>query len=270
MDYLAALKSGELAPVLSAWRRGGESRHRLLRALAPQAVRWAKLLATGDKEARRLAAALLGTWEGKPDEALELLHALSGDGDRRTRELAARAVGALLFRDFSGVYPVLGAWRGEEDPAVRRAVVVAAGVCARPERFDWAAPLLRLLEPLLPDRAPEVKDVLGPRVLAHELFTAYPDDVFEYLSQWSTSYNEQVLWHVALALSGPPAARRVRRSLIILRKLALDRRHYVLGAVTASLKRLGKLAPDSVLSELKRWLTDEDRAPVARAVLRSL
>jgi len=136
--------------------------------------------------------------------------------------------------------------------------------------LDWAAPLLELLEPLLVDRTPEVRTALGPRVLARELFSVYPDDTFEYLVHWSTSHDPQVLWHVAMGLSGPPAARRVRRSLILLRRLALDERRYVLGAVAAALRRLGSLAPDPVLSELRRWLSDEDRAPVARAVLGKL
>jgi len=267
VDYVRALAAGDLTPALAAWHRGGEARRRLVERLAPQALRWGEVLAAGPEEARRLAATLLGAWEGDPEPALELLRRLAADPDGRTRELAARAVGGLLAQRFAETFPVLGTWRGDPSPAVRRAVVLAVGAGARAERLDWAAPLLELLAPLLSDRAPEVRAVLGPRVLAHDLFSTYPDDTFEYLAHWSTSYDQQVLWHVAMALSGPPAAQRVRRSLILLRRLALDERRYVLGAVAAALRRLGKLAPDPVLSELKRWLSDEDRAPVARSVL---
>ena len=270
MDYVRALAAGDLEPVLAAWHRGGEARRRLVERLAPQALRWGEALAAGPEEARRLAAALLGAWDGDPEPALELLRGLASDPDSRTRELAARGMGELLARRFEGVFPLLGAWRSDPTPQVRRAVVLAVGAGARPERLDWAAPLLELLEPLLSDRAPEVRSALGPRVLARDLFSVYPDDTFEYLAHWSTSYDEQVLWHVAMGLSGPPAAQRVRRSLILLRRLALDERRYVQGAVAAALRRLGKLAPDPVLSELKRWLSDEDRAPLARAVLGKL
>lgn len=270
LDYGKAIERGNLQPVLSSWHRGGEVRRRLISQLAPEAVRWAKELAPGPPEARRLAAAALGAWQGDPLPALELLLPLAADPDARTRDLAARAAGALLGRRFEEVYPVLGAWRADPEPEVRRAVPLAAAACARPDRLDWAAPLLELLEPLLSDRAPEVRAVLGPRVLAHDLFSTYPDDTFEYLAHWSTSHDEQVLWHVALGLSGPASAQRVRRALILLRRLALDERRYVAGAVAAALRRLGKLAPDPVLSELKRWLSDEDRAHLARAVLAKL
>lgn len=270
VDYRRALEEGELEPVLAAWHRGGETRRRLIKLLAPQAIRWGERLIAGPEESRRLAAALLGAWPGAPEPALELLHALAADPDGRTRELAARAAGELLARRFPEVYPTLGAWRTDPEPGVRRAVALAVGTGARPERLDWAAPLLELLEPLLTDRTPEVRAALGPRVLARELFSVYPDDTFEYLAHWSTSHDPQVLWHVAMGLSGPPAAQRVRRSLILLRRLALDERRYVLGAVAAALRRLGSLAPDPVLSELKRWLSDEGRAPVARAVLGKL
>ena len=93
MDYRRALEEGELEPVLAAWHRGGETRRRLIKLLAPQAIRWGERLVAGPEESRRLAAALLGAWPGAPEPALELLHALAADPDGRTRELAARASG---------------------------------------------------------------------------------------------------------------------------------------------------------------------------------
>jgi len=260
-----------LATYLAAWQRGGESRRAVVAALSRE--RWEAwgpgLLAQG-REGRRLAAAVLGEWDGEPELALAQLRGLAGDPDRRTRELAAQAAGAWLARAFADTYPILGMWRGDPQPWVRRAVPLAVAAGARPEHLEWADPLLRLLEPLLSDRAPEVKTTLGPRVLARHLSSLYPEDTFEQLAYWSTSYDEQVLWHVAWALSGPAAARRARRALILLRKLALDERRYVRGAVASAVRQLGRLAPDPVLAELKAWLGDERRAPVARAALRGL
>jgi len=267
-NFASAVEKGELEPLVSAWQRGGETRRRAVLALARgRPEKWVQGLTGGTPEARRLAAAALGACEGGPELILDLLHVLAADPDPHTRNLAAQAAGQQLARRFAEVYPVLGAWRGDPEPWVRRAVPIAAAVCARPQRLDWAAPLLELIEPLLSDRTPEVKGVLGPRVLAHKLPTVYPDDTFEYLTFWSTSYDEQVLWHVAMALSGPSAGRCARKALILLRRLALDERRYVRGAVAAALRRLGKLAPDPVLTELKRWLADEDRAPIARTTL---
>lgn len=270
-DFSSAIEKGELEPLVSAWRRGGEVRKRAVLALArggPE--KWAESLTEGTPEARRLAAAALGASEGSSELILDLLHVLAADPDPHTRNLAAQAAGQQLARRFAEVYPVLGVWRGDPEPWVRRAVPIAAATCAHPQRLDWAAPLLELIEPLLSDRTPEVKDVLGPRVLAHKLATVYPDDTFEYLTFWSTSHDEQVLWHVAMALSGPLAGQCARKALILLRRLALDERRYVRGAVAAALRRLGKIAPDPVLAELKKWLADEDRAPIARAALSSL
>ena len=270
-DFASALEKGELELLVSAWQRGGEARKRAVLALARgKPEKWAEGLTGSIPEARRLAAAALGASERSPELILDLLHVLAADPDPHTRNLAARAAGQQLARRFPEVYPVLGTWRGDPEPWVRRAVPIAAATCAHPQHLDWAVPLLKLIEPLLSDRTPEVKGILGPRVLAHELAVAYPDDTFEYLTFWSTSHDEQVLWHVAMALSGPLAGRRPRKALILLRKLALDERRYVRGAVAAALRRLGKIAPDPVLAELKRWLADEDRAPIARAALRSL
>jgi len=271
-DITRAMRAKDLGALVTTWQRGGEPRRRLVAALAKDgALGWAERLLTGSHEARRLAAAVLGESEGNLEGATELLWGLVADPDHRTRDIAAQAMGRLLSRQFAQVYPILGAWRTDPDPLVRRAVPLAAAAGAEPERLDWAAPLLELISPLLSDRAPEVRPVLGPGVLAHRFFSLYPDDTFEYLAHWSTSHDEQVLWHVAMALSGPTAAARfARKSLILLRKLSLDERRYVRGAVTAALKRLGALAPDPVLSELKRWLTDEARAPIARAALGAL
>lgn len=260
-----------LEAYLVAWQRGGGARREVISVLSQREwADWGPGLIASGQEGRRLVAAALGAWAGEAEEALAVLRQLAGDPDRRTRELAAQAAGAWLARAFEEVYPILGMWRGDPQAWVRRAVPLAVAAGARPEHLEWADPLLRLLEPLLSDRAPEVKTALGPRVLAHHLSSLYPEDTFEHLAYWSTSYDEQVLWHVAWALSGPAAARRARRALILLRKLALDERRYVRGAVASAVRQLGKLAPDPVLAELKGWLGDETRAPVARAALRGL
>jgi HEAT repeat protein len=253
-----------------AWRRGGAARQRLIVQLADEgAVAWADRLTAGPAEARRLAAAVLAH-APQPDQAVDRLRTLASDKDRFVRETAVHALGALLAQRFAEVYPLFGTWRGDPDPLVRRAVVLAAAAAADPVRLDWAGPLLKLLEPLLSDRTPEVRNALGPGVLAHTFFPVYPDDTFEQLTYWSASHDEQVLWHVAMAMTGPGVEARARKALILLRRLSLDERRYVRGAVVRALARLGQACPDPTASELRRWLDDEDRAPVAREALRYL
>jgi len=251
--------------VLEAWRRGGASRNRVLVELSEEgALDWAGRLVLGPTEARRLAASLLGRSPHAVD-ALGLLRDLVTDEDRYTREAAAQAAGTLLMQHFDEAYPVLGTWRTDPSPLVRRAVVLISGVAADAMRPDRARPLLRLLDPLLADRVREVRNALGG-VLATTLFAAYPDDVFEELTYWSTSYDEQVLWHVATALGRAPAG-IARRALIVLRRVSLHDRRYVRGAVTRALAHLSASCPDVVGAELRRWLEDEDRVVLAREAL---
>ncbi len=251
--------------VLEAWRRGGVSRDRVLVKLSKEDVlAWAERLLPGPPENRRLAATLLSR-SPHPEDALSFLQRLVTDGDRHTRDAAAHAAGGLLTAHFDEVYPILGAWRTDPQPLVRRAVVLIAGVAADPLRLDRVGPLVRLLEPLLADRAPEVRSALEG-VVGEVLFPAYPDDVFECLTYWSASHDEQVLWHVATALAGAPPS-MARRALIVLRRVALSERRYVRGAVARTLARLAETNPDAVGGELRRWIEDPERAPVAREAL---
>ncbi len=251
--------------VLGAWRRGGASRDRVLTTLSKEdALDWAARLLPGPVEARRLAAALLGR-SPRPEDALGLLRQLAADGDHYTREAAVQAGGDLLIRHFDEVYPILGAWRTDPSPLVRRAVALIAGAAADPARLDRVDPLLRLLGPLLADRAVEVRTGVAA-ALVHAFFPAYPDDVFEQLTYWSASHDEQVLWHVATALGGAPPE-LARRGLIVLRRVALSERRYVRAAVARTLARLAAASPDAVGAELRRWLGDEERLPIAREAL---
>ncbi|MCX7750083.1 MAG: HEAT repeat domain-containing protein [Candidatus Bipolaricaulota bacterium] len=250
--------------VLEAWRRGGASRDQLLVKLSEEdALAWAEELLPGPAEGRRLAAALLGR-SPQPAAALEVLAKLAADEDRHVRDGAARAAGELLTRHFADAYPLLGAWRGSEDPLLRRAVAVAVGVAADPLHLERAEPLLRLLGPLLPDRAPEVRGAVEEAL--GTFFSAYPDDTFEHLVAWSASHDEGVLRHVATALGAAPAP-LLRRALIVLRRVALSEARSVRRAAVRSLVRLAQVSPDPVAEELRRWLPDEERAPLAREAL---
>ena len=203
-------------------------------------------------------------------EVLKSLRKLIVGGNAETQRAAYRSLGAYLYENFAEVYPHLRGWAEEGNPLVRKAVAMAVFEAIHPFRFDLAEPLLRLVELLLPDKAPQVRWAVGPKVIAQGLLPAYPDDTFEYLTKWSTVHDEQVLWNVAMGLSGAAVIRRTSKALIILRRLALDERRYVWRAVASAMWRLGRRDPTPVLAELRRWLADDDRAHVARVALQHI
>lgn len=207
---------------------------------------------------------------GEPKSGLELLERLLDDKERNVRDAAATALGRMLRRDFDVVIDALRRFASSSSPNVRRATVVAAGRAAQPRRLEWAEPLLKLVEPLLGDRDPIVRRALGPSTLGRALLGAYPTLAFEYLTQWSTSSDEQVLWNVAMAFSTAPAATMARKALIILRKLSLDERRLVWRAVATAVWKLGRKCPEIVRPELARWAEDETRHAVAREALKHL
>jgi len=163
----------------------------------------------------------------------------------------------------------LRVWREEASENVRRAVVVAAGRAACPEHPEWAEPLLKLLEPLLEDRDKLVRRSLPPAI-GGSLLSSYPMTTFEYIVNWSTASDPQVLWNVAMALSTAAAAGMVKKALIVLRKLSLDERRYVWRAVASAMWKLGRKRPEIVRPELGRWLEDERRVDVAREALKHI
>lgn len=222
-------------------------------------------------ESRLLACHLLhGEYASSPDRSLESLVRLVDDDEPSVRDTASTVAGRLLREDFDGMLGALLEWRTSSSPSVRRAVAVAAGRAAQPHRPEWAEPLLKLIEPLLKDRDRLTRRALGPSALGGSLLDCYPRIAFEYLTQWSTSNDSQVLWNVAMAFSTPAAATMVKKAIIILRKLSLDERRFVWRAVASALWKLGRKAPEIVRPELARWIEDERRVDVAREALKHL
>lgn len=207
---------------------------------------------------------------GSVAEVLESLKQLILEGAPGVQRAAYRALGKFFYEHFSEVYPRLRRWAAEEEPALRRAVAFAVMEAVHPFRFDLADHFLRLVELLLPDKTPQIRWAVGPKAIAEGLLPTYPDNTFEYLTKWSTNHDEQVLWNVAMGLSGAASIRRTGKALIILRRLALDERRYVWRAVASAMWRLGRKDPEPVLAELRRWLTNDDRAHVARVALKHI
>ncbi len=229
------------------------------------------LIAKGNSASLHLACQLVPTcYRHDAQAALKLLQRLADDADWTVRDAAAETCGRMLRGDFTGMLGALREWRERPSANVRRAVVIAAGRAARPNRLERAEPLLKLLEPLLSDEDATIRRNLGPSVLGGCLLRCYPTNAFEYLVKWSTSNASPVLWNVAMAFSAPPAAPIARKAVIVLRKLSLDERRPVWRAVSSAMWRLGRRCPEIVRPELMRWLEDERRVEVAREALKHL
>jgi 3-methyladenine DNA glycosylase AlkC len=224
-----------------------------------------------ETEPRRVACGLVfeGYTQG-PKEAIAILRGLVDDPDWTVRESGKETCAKLLGKDFAGMSDVLRNWTADESENVRRAVLLAVNKVARLGNAGLGEPLLKLIEPLITDRAKTVRESMGPSVIGGTLLRCYPGITFEYLVKWSTKADEQALWNVAMALSSPSAVGLVKRALIVLRKLSLDERRYVWRAVAAAMWKLGRKKPEVVRSEISRWLEDERRVHVAREALKFL
>ena len=224
-----------------------------------------------EAEPRHVACGLIAeAYLQDPEKSVALLYRLVDDPDWTVRESAGDACGRALRNDFDGMNEVLREWRTDQSDNVRRAILIAVIKASQSRTPGWGEPLLKLIEPLLVDRAKVVRRNLGPFALGSAMLSHYPSITFEYLVKWSTSTDEQTLWNVAMAFSASAAPPLVKRALIVLRKLSLDERRYVWRAVAAAMWKLGRKKPEVVRPELARWLEDERRVHVAREALRFL
>ena len=236
--------------------------------LLPVAQRFASCK---EAESRHVACGLIAEgYRQDPEKSIELLYGLVDDPDWTVRESAGDACGKALRNDFSKMSEVLREWRSDRSENVRRAVLIAVIKAAQSQTPGWGEPLLKLIEPLLSDRAKVVRRNLGSFAVGSAMLRYYPTITFEYLVKWSTNTDEQTLWNVAMAFSASAAPPLVKRALIVLRKLSLDERRYVWRAVAAAMWKLGRKKPEVIRPELSRWLEDERRVHVAREALRYL
>jgi len=230
-----------------------------------------KLARKKDASSRHLACQLIPyAYRENRARAFELLTTLIEKGDWPLRDAGAGVAGRLLRADFARAIELMRPWTRDESIDLRRSVVIATIRASKPNKLERAEPLLKLIEPLLSDDDAQLRKNLGPSALGTHLLRDYPVLTFEYLVKWSTSNVAQVLWNVAMAFSGPPAAPIVKKALIVLRKLSLDERRFVWRAVSSAMWKLGRRRPEIVRPELGRWLEDERRSDVAREALKHL
>ena len=216
--------------------------------------------------AKELAAMLLvHSYPHHQQEALGLLRALCDDAHWEVREWGGSAAGELLDGCFEEVYPEVERWARDASQFVRRAVCLAVRGATNRRKPERCQPLFRLAEPLLPDRAEEVRRNLGPFAVG-KLLEHYPDQTIEHVRRWAQSADEMVRWNAAMVFVSAAARAHTEAALEILSRLASDRRRLVWMAVGSALRNLVKRDPERVIPALRGWLADERRLPAALAL----
>ncbi len=231
-------------------------------------VRWTRWLAgQPGPTAKEMAAVLIPrSYPLHPDEAQALLLRLADDANWEVREWAGSAAGELLAAHFDELYPVLESWVSHPSQFVRRAVAIAVMGAADKRHPERCEPLFRLIEPLVADRAEEVRRNLGPFAVGGALLRKYPQETLARVREWARSDDEMVRWNAAMVFVAAEARKHVGAALEILSDLARDRRRLVWMAISSAARNLVKRDPERALPVLRAWLQDERKLPAALAL----
>jgi 3-methyladenine DNA glycosylase AlkD len=213
-----------------------------------------------------LAVMLVPAYAHQRKQAVDWLQRLADDENWEVREWAASAIGELANAHYDDWLPLLRDWVRHESQFVRRAVAVGAKYAVQKRRPGRCEELLDLIEPLVTDRAEEVRRNLGPFAVGTGFLASCPDETLARVRRWAAADDEQSRWNAAMVFSAANARKHIDAGLEILSGLASDQRRYVWMAVGAAARNLAKREPDRVVPELRRWLEDDRRLPAALAL----
>jgi 3-methyladenine DNA glycosylase AlkD len=200
---------------------------------------------------QQLGAILLAEqYPAHPADVAAALRRLAESPHHEVREWAASACGQVLAGHCEPFGTELRAWSRAPLPDVRRTVALAVMYAARHPHLAGADPLLDLLEPLLSDQEPCVRNSLGRVAIGAGLLGCCPEATLSRLERWAGSDEEQVRWNVAMAFATAEGARHPERARTILGRLAADPHSMVRQAVRAALRNLEKRSPGSVRLDL--------------------
>ncbi|UFJ39419.1 DNA alkylation repair protein [Brevibacillus humidisoli] len=202
----------------------------------------------GNTTALEISAHLIAfSYLVQPVEATELIRQLADNEDWEVREWTAGACGRILAENFDEFYPKLKIWLHEDSFKIRRAVAVAAKIAAKTKKETYAEPLLDLVEKLLTDGHPYVKNNLGPYAIGDGLLRYYPDKVLDRIDKWVNMESEHARWNVAKIFSAAEGAKHLEKAIEILHCLENDESHVVKRAVKSAKNQLKKRVPELVI-----------------------
>jgi len=203
-------------------------------------VAWAKKLMKRDENiARSIACGLVAAgWERDRESTEKRLRTLCEDTDWEVREWAAGGLADVLARDFAGGMKLCDEWSKQRDEAPCRAVALALSSQAKLRDPKQAAPILRIVERLLPLDGPYLQKNLGPFALGGGLLSRFPSQTLALLRKASRKRDENTRWNVAMAFTTSAARKHAAQGLEILGAFDDDDRKRIVRAVARARKNL--------------------------------
>lgn len=213
----------------------------LLRLASPaRQLAWGKKLMKRDENiARSIACGLVASgWERDRKGTEKRLRALAEDTDWEVREWASGGLADVLARDFAGGMQLCDAWSTQGDEAPCRAVALALSSQAKARNAKEAAPMLEIVERLLPLEGAYLQKNLGPFALGGGLLSRFPKETLALLRKASKERNENTRWNVAMAFTTAAARKHAADASKILDVLEQDDRKRIVRAVAKARKNL--------------------------------
>jgi HEAT repeat protein len=215
----------------------------LRQELSPAKQRsWASKLARRDEPIARCVACGLvaGGWEHDAASTARRMRKLAEDPDWEVREWAADAVAAVLDRDFDAGFALCRDWVESGSEAACRAVALALAARAKERRAEQAAPMLALIERLLPMDGSYLQKNLGPFAVGGGFLSRFPEETLALLERLVSDDDENTRWNVAMAFTAAAARDHAKRGTAVLAKLAGDERKRVARAVEKARRNLAR------------------------------
>lgn len=211
--------------------------------LAPSKQRaWATRLMRRDEPVARCVACGLAAvgWEADPRATGLRLRRLAEDPDWEVREWAVDPLADVLARDFEGGLALCTSWVDDGGEAACRAVALALSARAKQRLAEQAAPMLALVERMLPMDGSYLQKNLGPFALGGGFLSRFPDPTRTLLRRAARSDDENTRWNVAMAFSAAPARKHAALGREILGRLDGDPRKRVQRAVAKARQNLSR------------------------------
>jgi HEAT repeat protein len=198
-------------------------------------------------------------------EILKTIRKCAVNEDWKIREEAASRIKDLNDSHFEKYLPVWKQWISDDDPHIRRAVLV--GLVRIDKKHVKKA--FELIEPLLYDRDTYVRRNCGPFVLSR-LCNKNPEIALARLKGWIMERDEAVRWNVASCLGGWFSVNHPEEAIKFLKILAYDERRFVWRAVASSLiKLLGRFPErrreviswrgcEHVINTVEKYIKEDD------------
>ena len=207
-----------------------------------QQRRWTgRLMKRPESVARSVACGLVALgWTHDAAATGSRLKRLAEDPDWEVREWAAEGLADVLSQDFEGGMELCTGWVDEGSEPACRAVALALSSRARERVREQAAPMLALVERLMPMDGSYLQKNLGPFAVGGGFLSRFPERTLSMLARLARRKDENTRWNVAMAFTTATALKHAGPAGEILTRLEADSRKGVVRAVAKARKNLSR------------------------------